>query len=152
VERIVAAFHAAGCEDVAATDDAQRVLWEKLMFLAPIASVNSATGLSTGHILAVPEGREMVLEMQREIRAVGLATGVNLPEESAERIKAMFLNLPDTHTVSMQRDFAAGKRVELESLTGSVVRRGRQTGVPTPVFSNLYGILRAKALSFGGVS
>jgi 2-dehydropantoate 2-reductase len=152
VERLVAAFHAAGCEDVKATDDAQRVLWEKLMFLAPIASANSATGLSTGHIRAVPEGREMVLAMQREIRAVGLASGVNLPEESAARIEGMFLNLPDTHTVSMQRDFAADKRVELESLTGSVVRRGRQHDVPTPTFASLYGILRARALNYGGVS
>jgi 2-dehydropantoate 2-reductase len=152
VERIVAAFNAAGIPDVVATDDAQRVLWEKFMFLAPIASANSATGLSTGHIRAVPEGREMVLAMQREIRAVGLAAGVNLPDESAERIEAMFLRLPDTHTVSMQRDFAAGKRVELESLAGSVVRRGRQHAVPTPIFSAVYAILRARALSYGGVS
>ena len=152
VERIVATFHAAGCEDVAVTDDAQRVLWEKLMFLAPIASVNSATGLSTGHIRAVPEGKEAVLAMQREIRAVGLAEGVNLPEESAERIEAMFLRQPDTHTVSMQRDFIAGRRVELESLAGSVVRRGRRHGVPTPLFGVVYAILRARALEFGGVS
>jgi 2-dehydropantoate 2-reductase len=152
VERIVAAFNAAGCEDVVATDAAQRVLWEKFMFLAPIASVNSATGLSTGHIRAVPEGRETVLAMQREIRAVGLASGVNLPEESAQRVEQMFLRLPDTHTVSMQRDFIAGRRVELESLAGSVVRRGRQHDVPTPIFSTVYGILRARALEFGGVS
>lgn len=152
VERIVAAFNAAGCADVVATDDAQRVLWEKLMFLAPIASVNSATGLSTGYLRAVPEGKATVLAMQDEIRAVGLAAGVNLPEESAEKIRNMYLNLTDAHTVSMQRDFAAGRRVELESLAGSVVRRGRQHAVPTPLFAAIYAILRTRALQFGGVS
>ncbi|MFN8636991.1 MAG: 2-dehydropantoate 2-reductase [Chloroflexota bacterium] len=152
VERIVAAFNEAGIADFTATDDAQRVLWEKFMFLAPCASVNSATGLSTGPFRAVPEGKQTVLAMQDEIRAVGLAAGVNLPEESAEKVRNIYLNLTDAHTVSMQRDFAAGRRVELESLTGSVVRRGRRYGVPTPTFNVVYGILRARALQFGGVS
>jgi 2-dehydropantoate 2-reductase len=152
VERIVKAFHDAGCEDVVATDDAQQVLWEKFMFLAPIASVNSATGLPTGHILAVPEGKEALLAMQREIWAVGVAEGVNLPEDSFEKVKAQILRMTHTHTVSMQRDFLAGKRVELESLAGSVVRRGRKHGIPTPIFSAVYAILRARALNYGGVS
>jgi 2-dehydropantoate 2-reductase len=152
VVRIVDTFNAAGIPDAVATDDAARALWEKFMFLAPIASANSATGLPTGHIRAVPEGRETVLAMQREIRAVGQTSGVNLPDESAERIEALFLNQPDTHTASMQRDFEAGKRVELETLAGSVVRRGRQVGVPTPVFTTVYAILRARALHYGGVS
>jgi 2-dehydropantoate 2-reductase len=90
--------------------------------------------------------------MQREIRAVGQAEGVNLPDQSAEKVEKMVMGLTERHTTSMQRDFAAGKRVEVETLTGSVVRRGRAKGVPTPVFSTIYGILRAKALASGGVS
>ena len=122
------------------------------MFLAPIASVNSATGLPTGHILEIPEGKEALLAMQNEIWAVGVAAGVNLPEDSREKVKAQILRMTHKHTVSMQRDFIAGKRVELESLAGSVVRRGRKHGVPTPIFSTVYAILRARALNFGGVS
>jgi 2-dehydropantoate 2-reductase len=152
VERIVATFHAAGIDQAVATDDAQQGLWEKFMFLAPCASINSATGLPTGHIKQQDEGRETVLAMQSEIRAVGLASGVNLPDEVAERVKALYLGLSDGHTTSMQRDFAAGKRVELESLTGSVVRRGRQVGVPTPIFGAVYAILRARARHGGNVS
>jgi 2-dehydropantoate 2-reductase len=152
VSRIVGAFHDAGMADAIATDDPQRALWEKFMFLAPIASINSATGLPTYHVRSVPEGLEAIRAMQAEIRAVGLAEGVNLPDESAEMVDQIVLRLTDRHTVSMQRDFADGKRVELETLTGSVVRRGRAKGIPTPVFSTIYGILRAKALSFGGVS
>ena len=147
VERIVATFHAAGIDQAVTTDDAQQGLWEKFMFLAPCASINSATGLSTGHTRNLDVGRETVLAMQREIRTVGLATGVNLTDEVAKRVEALYLGLSDGHTTSMQRDFAAGKRVELESLTGSVVRRGRRVGVPTPIFSAVYAILRAQALN-----
>jgi len=149
--QVIEAFQAAGIDDGVVTDDSQRALWEKFMFLAPIATANSATGLPTGHIMGLPEGRDMVLGMQREVRAVGQASGVNLPDEAADRITAMLLNLPDWHTVSMQRDFEAGRRVELETLTGSVVRRGQRQGVPTPIFSTLYPVLRARALSYGGV-
>jgi 2-dehydropantoate 2-reductase len=152
VRRIVAAFNAAGIPDCYASDDPRRALWEKFMFLAPIATVNSATGLPTGPLRSIPEGKALVLAMQAEIRAVGTAAGVNLPDEAAERVKGMYLGVSEGHTVSMQRDFEAGKRVELETLTGSVVRRGKEHGVPTPNFSAFYPILRAKALSFGGVS
>jgi len=152
VERMVATFHDAGIDQAVATDDAQQGLWEKFMFLAPCASINSASGLATGHTRNLDEGRETVLAMQREIRAVGLASGVNLTDEVAERVEALYLGLSDGHTLSMQRDFAAGKRVELESLTGSVVRRGRQVGVPTPIFGAVYAILRARALHDGNVS
>ena len=67
VERIAAAFHEAGMADAIATDDPQRALWEKFMFLAPLASVNSATGLPTYRLRDFPEGRETILAMQREI-------------------------------------------------------------------------------------
>jgi len=49
----------------------------------------------------------------------------------------------------MQRDFEARRRVELEHLAGTVVRRA--LGVPTPAFDVLYAILKVRALSFGGV-
>jgi 2-dehydropantoate 2-reductase len=152
VERIAAAFQAAGIADATITDDAQRALWEKFMFLAPCATVNSVTGRPTGELRALPDGRDTVLAMQREIRAVGLAGGVNLPPETAEKAERVYLNLSDAHTTSMQRDFAAGKRVELAVLSGSVVRRGKALGVPTPIFTALYAVLQLKASGSGPLS
>jgi 2-dehydropantoate 2-reductase len=152
VERIAAAFHAAGIMDALISDDAQRALWEKFMFLAPCATINSVTGLPTGDLRSIPDGRDTVLAMQREIRAVGLAAGMNLPPETAAKAERVYLGLRETHSTSMQRDFAAGKRVELDVLAGSVVRRGKALGVPTPIFTALYAILRVRALKSGLLS
>lgn len=149
VERIVDAFLAAGISDALVSDDSAQALWEKFMFLAPVASVNSATGLPTGRVKAVEGGVELITALREEIRAVGLATGINFTDEGVERVKAMHDRLGDTHTVSMQRDFESGRGVELETLTGTVVRRGKAVNVPTPLFSALYAILRAKAISKG---
>jgi 2-dehydropantoate 2-reductase len=152
VEQIVAAFKAAGQEDVTASPDITRAVWEKFMLLAPLASTTSAANVATGKVNGIEEGRALWRQLMHEVHAVGKASGVNLPDESPVTVEKFFLNLPETHTTSMQRDYDGQRRVELEHLAGTVVRRGKAVGVPTPTFDTVYAILRIKALSFGGVS
>ena len=61
------------------------------------------------------------------------------------------MNLPADLSTSMQRDYAARRRVELEHLAGTVIRRGTEAGIPTPTFNTIYAVLRFRALSYGGV-
>jgi len=152
VEQIAAAFKAAGQADVTASPDITRAVWEKFMLLAPLASATSATNLASGQVRAAPEGKALWMAMMQEVQAVGKASGVDLPPASAESVETFFMGLPDTHTTSMQRDYDGKRRVELEHLAGTVIRRGKAVGVPTPTFDVVYAILRTKALSFGGVS
>jgi 2-dehydropantoate 2-reductase len=42
----------------------------------------------------------------------------------------------------MQNDLEAGRRFELESLSGAVVRLGREAGVATPIHSFVYAALK----------
>ena len=46
----------------------------------------------------------------------------------------------------MLEDLEAGRRLELKFLSGSVVRLGRQAGVPTPLHSLAYRVLAMHAL------
>src|SRR5215213_1109499 len=152
VETIAEAFRAAGLDDVTASPDITRAVWEKFMLLAPLASATSATGIPSGQVRAAPEGKALWKTMMGEVHAVGQASGVNLPAESAVTVEKFFMGLPDTHTTSMQRDYDGKRRVELEHLAGTVIRRGKAGGVPTPTFDVVYAVLRTRALSFGGVS
>ncbi len=43
---------------------------------------------------------------------------------------------------SLYRDLAVGRRLELESLNGEVVRRGREHGIETPLNFAIYTALR----------
>jgi 2-dehydropantoate 2-reductase len=45
----------------------------------------------------------------------------------------------------MLHDLLAGRRLELESLNGTVVRLGRERGVPTPLNFAIYAALRPYA-------
>jgi len=151
-EKVAATLREAGLDEAKTTDDAPRALWEKFMLLAPLASLTSASVVASGQLRAVPEGRALYLGMMREVQAVGQASGVNLPEESATSTEQFFMNLPDTHTTSMQRDYDAQKRVELEHLAGTVIRRGKAVGVPTPLFDAVYPILKVRAVTYGGLT
>jgi 2-dehydropantoate 2-reductase len=150
VENIAAAFREAGQEDTTASPDITRAVWEKFMLLAPLASTTSAANVATGKVNGTDEGRALWKKLMQEVHAVGKASGVNLPDESATTVEKFFLNLPETHTTSMQRDYDGQRRVELEHLAGTVIRRGKAVGVPTPTFDTVYAILRIKVLSYGG--
>src|SRR5581483_5588124 len=80
-----------------------------------------------------------------EAGAVGPAAGVALGPHPAEQALGFIWSLPATMRTSMQRDFERGGPVELEPLTGAVVREGRRRGVPTPAFDALYAVLRVRA-------
>jgi 2-dehydropantoate 2-reductase len=149
-ERIAAALREVGVEATASLN-VQRAVWEKFMMLAPMACLNSACRVATGQVRGTPETGALYFALMDEVVSVGRASGVELPPESVEAMRAFYLGLPDTHTTSMQRDYEDQRRVELESLAGTVVRRGRALGVPTPGFDALYAILKVRALSFRGL-
>jgi 2-dehydropantoate 2-reductase len=43
---------------------------------------------------------------------------------------------------SLYHDLAAGRRIELDALSGAVVRLGREAGVPTPLSFAIVALLR----------
>jgi 2-dehydropantoate 2-reductase len=119
--------------------------------LAPGASLTTACEASIGAIRETPEGAALYRSLVSEAVAVGRASGVALPPDAVDAALAFIWSLPASMTTSMQRDYERRGRVELESLTGAVVRLGRARAVATPTFDVLYGILRVRALAFGGL-
>jgi 2-dehydropantoate 2-reductase len=77
----------------------------------------------------------------REIVAVAAARGITLASDAAERMLERIDSLPRDSTASMQRDVLEGKPSELDAQLGAVVRLGRASGVPTPIFETLYAAL-----------
>jgi 2-dehydropantoate 2-reductase len=51
-------------------------------------------------------------------------------------------SLPRDSYSSLHHDLVTGRRMELETLHGTVVRRAAQIGVPAPASNAVYGILR----------
>jgi 2-dehydropantoate 2-reductase len=53
--------------------------------------------------------------------------------------------IPPTTRSSLLIDLSQGKRIEVEALQGSVVRRGQAKGVSTPIMASLYAVLKPHA-------
>jgi 2-dehydropantoate 2-reductase len=144
LEAVAAALRGVGGE-VIVSDDAQRALWLKFMILAPHATITSACGEPIGAIRALPEGAALYRQLIGETAAVGRAAGVALPADVVETTVDFIMNLPPAARSSLAIDFDRRGRVELEQLTGAIVRRSHALGVPTPGFSALYAVLKVRA-------
>lgn len=151
ITMIADAFRARGIE-VFVSDEPLREVWTKFIMIAPHASMTSATGEAVKAIRETPEGVMLYRQLIEETVAVGRATGVNLAPDATERTMDFIMNLPPGAKTSMLFDYERQKRVELEYLTGTVVRRGRALGLPTPGFDALYAILKVRAQAFGGLA
>ncbi|MGE3579304.1 MAG: ketopantoate reductase family protein [Vicinamibacterales bacterium] len=125
---------------VRAVEDIHRERWYKLMWNASFNAVSALTFQTTGPLLVNPYARQAIAASMRETAAVARASGVALSDEDVERSLAETEKLPPIRT-SMLEDRERGRTMEVEALVGTVVRRGGERGVPTPVLATLYGLL-----------
>jgi 2-dehydropantoate 2-reductase len=129
-------------------EDGRRVVWEKFLFLCAMAALTSVTRSPIGQVVACPESREMLGAAMREIVSVAARRGVDLGgEQAVAQLMDFAGTVPTAMRSSMQNDLAAGRRFELESLSGAVVRLGREAGVATPVHSFVYAALKPALLA-----
>jgi 2-dehydropantoate 2-reductase len=128
-----------------AVGDGRVPVWEKFIFLAALAGFTGAARLPIGKVWADPVTRARFLDACREIERVARAEGVPVAGDVVDRIPAYVESIPRSMRSSLLIDLSQGKRIEVEALQGAVVRRGAQAGVPTPIMSTLYAVLRPHA-------
>lgn len=121
------------------------MLWKKFAYLSGSAGVCAASGCMYGELRSVPETRAAIQAAIAEALAVGEASGAPLEPDSLEWSMNALDNFPATGMASLAKDFAEGRPVELEGLTGTVIRMGAEYGVPTPVNNALYAVLKPRA-------
>ncbi|HET7699157.1 MAG TPA: ketopantoate reductase family protein [Vicinamibacterales bacterium] len=144
VRRIHEAFAAADIQSFP-VEDGRVPIWEKFIFLAALAGFTGAARLPIGPIWGDPFVRSMFLAGSREIEAVARAEGVPVAADVVERIVPYVDRIPGSMRSSLLIDLQQGKPIEVESLHGTVVRRGAARGVPTPIMSTLYAVLKLHA-------
>lgn len=144
VRAIEAATRASGI-DAEAVADARPAVWEKFTYLAPFAAFTGAARLPIGPLWADEHIRMMFVEAVGEVRRVAAASGIPVAPDYLDKLNTYIAKLPPSTRSSLLIDLQQGKRIEVEALQGSVVRRGRKVGVPTPVMSALYAVLKPHA-------
>lgn len=125
-----------------AVADARPSLWEKFVYLAPFAGFTGAARLPIGPLRDQPGFFGLALRACGEVAAVARAEGITLPADLEERLRVYIEALPATTRSSLLIDLQSGKRIEVESLQGSVVRRAAAVGIDVPIMQSLYAVLK----------
>ena len=144
------AFHAA-CKaagiDAVVSDNIQRNVWMKFAMLAPFSGMTALTGQTAGPIRTTPGTRALIEAAVKEVIAVGKAAGAGFKDGDFEALMKIIEANPAGMTSSMAHDRMAGKPLEVNYLSGAVVRIGEKHGVAAPTHKF---ITQALAIDVGG--
>jgi 2-dehydropantoate 2-reductase len=119
----------------------QTLLWSKVCFLAPLALVSSASGMSVGEFSADAEWRRKLISALAETCSVAKASGAQV---DARQIQAVFDSAPPGMRSSMQKDLAAGRQLELDAIGGPIVRGGERYGIDVSTTEKLMAEIRSR--------
>ena len=122
--------------------DIQVALWQKFLGICGVNGITALTRLPLGEILACEETRNLMRGTMEEVEAVARASGANLPEACVDQSMDLFSSVGPSVRGSMYYDLAAGRRLELDVLNGTLVRLGSEHGIPTPINFAIYAALK----------
>jgi 2-dehydropantoate 2-reductase len=141
VQKIAEVMAAADIQ-VTPVADARVPIWDKFVYLAAFSGFTGASRLAIGHIWKYPHVQQMFYACCREVAAIANAEGVTISPDRFDTLKEYMTNIPPTTRSSLLIDLEQGKRIEVEALQGAAVRRANKHGVPVPILSTLYALLK----------
>jgi len=128
--------------DVTPVADARVPIWDKFVYLVAFSGFTGAARLPIGPVWQHEHAREMFDAASREIAAIAKAEGITISANRFETLQEYMTNIPPSTRSSLLIDLQTGKRIEVEALQGAAVRRARKHGVPVPIVSTLYALLK----------
>ena len=125
--------------------------WSKLIFNATVNAVAALTGLPHEHHFARVERREdlgqLVRGLMDEGKAVAAAAGIELHEDPWE-MNVHATRRGSAHYPSMLEDVEARRATEIDLITGALLDESERLGVPVPLHTTLYRLIKAKEASW----
>jgi 2-dehydropantoate 2-reductase len=115
------------------SENIQKILWTKFVFISAVSSFGSLTRLPMGDYRSIPETRQLLSGIMQEVEALARAQGIALDLDVVQKSLEFMDNAAPHIKPSMQLDVESGRRTELESMVGVIGRKGRELGIPTPV-------------------
>jgi 2-dehydropantoate 2-reductase len=147
----VAGLIEAGGLKAEAFPDLRPAQWSKLIFNATVNGVAALTGLPhDSHFAQVERLSDLghlVRGLVDEGKAVAAAAGVELHDDPWE-MNVLATRRGHRHFPSMLEDVEARRPTELELINGALVREAERHGVPVPLQTALYRLVKAREASY----
>jgi 2-dehydropantoate 2-reductase len=141
--------------DASASSQIMPDMWAKWVQLATLGSVTCLLRGNIGEIVAIPGGAELSVAALRECSSIASACGYPQADAFLKRLTAELTTEGSAMTSSMYRDFKRGAPVEVDTILGDLLERGRKQGLTTPILQAAFvtlsiyqrGLDRASAAS-----
>jgi|SRR5580704_8137853 2-dehydropantoate 2-reductase len=141
-ERVSSLFAAAEVP-CSVSQDIEAELWRKFIMNCAGNAVTAITQTSYARAARNAPIRDVLGQVIAETVGVARASGVRLPEVDFISQGLKFLEgVGSEATSSTAQDLARGKRTEIDSLNGYVVRRGKELGIATPANLTLFALVK----------
>ena len=145
-KRIAEALATAGFE-IVVSNTIEKEFWVKLLGNVSFNPVSALTVSTADRLIQNEEVKAYMVEIMREVLAIGRAVGVDAsidPEQRIDMARAL-----GPFKTSMLQDLEAGKRLEIDGLLAGTLEIARKAGVRAPFTESLFGLIRARAQSTG---
>lgn len=119
------------------------MLWSKVAVNAAINAVTALNDVPNGAVLDRPDLRATAMAAATEVAQVAAAAGIELYCESAVAEVEQVCELTRNNISSMLQDVRAGRRTEIDAITGAVVAKAREFGVAAPANEMLLEKIRS---------
>ncbi|MHA2149989.1 MAG: ketopantoate reductase family protein, partial [Candidatus Thorarchaeota archaeon] len=129
--------------DVRTSENIEGVVWTKTLVNCGINPVGALTGLTNGEVYRNKALRGLVVRLVREAVQVVEALGIELTTEDPVRYALGTAKATGNNINSMLQDLQAGKRTEIDAITGEVIRLAKHLGIETPSSEAVYALVKA---------
>lgn len=121
----------------------QQLIWDKLFTNVSLSAVTGILGVRMGFIAGDPHAWSMTCQLLEEALTVAKALGLSFDgEEMQERVRQTSLKNPEGQT-SIYADLMAGRRTEVDTISGSVVRAAKKCGIEVPTHEFVVNMVHA---------
>jgi 2-dehydropantoate 2-reductase len=134
-----------------ALPDLRPAQWSKLIFNASVNAVAALTGLPHDAHFAAEELPSDLGHLLRDLidegMAIAAAAGVDLHDDPWQ-MNVLATQRGSAHYPSMLEDVEARQPTGVELITGALVREAERLGVPAPLHTAMYRLIKAKEASW----
>ncbi len=132
-----------------ALQDARPAQWSKLIFNASVNAVSALTELPHSFHLAAekdfPDLGHLLHALIEEGKQVAAGLGIQLHEDPWEMNK---IGAQTDHPPSMLYDVRRKLKTEVDFLGGAIAREAQRAGIPAPLHTALYRLIKGKETSW----
>jgi 2-dehydropantoate 2-reductase len=118
------------------TNCISQIVWEKFIFLSPIATATTALNKTIGELMQDTSDITFIMGLIDEVKHLAKAKKISLRSDITEITIAKLKSLPYQTTTSMHSDFQLKKsKTELEAITTIVIQEGDKYALKVPNYT-----------------